>query len=401
MEATKAQKPKKEPKVVEFDDERAEQVFRIITNFWSVVRPHIKLPQERMPLSENASPEEKANFLIILAIFQRGGVISDTPSNGIHRIYARRPDLFDPREVVKMTEAEIYQAIRTETVFNYKIGEFVKSWLVNSKLLVDEFNGSALNLVDADSFREAFDRIDGRLYGIQLKIFSLFVIWLQEQGLVSRFGAVPLPIDFHAARLLMSTGVVKTGNLETPITKEIFGTKTAKEYPQLAKELLGRPSIAVRRWLVDSIAWWSLEKIQEYGYSHLEINPGLWVFSRNFCSKSPQAIVSRNHSLLLDPEDLEKTLDLWGEVKDQGPCELCPLSSLCERIFPSEPNYRFGKLVPVVRLKRSESQRPIISKENPFQSLMPFLTRDGNGELYPEEKRKISDTQIPLLVYDA
>ncbi|MCL4405995.1 MAG: hypothetical protein M1586_00585 [Patescibacteria group bacterium] len=386
-------------KTIEFDEERAKTIFGLLTDFWHMARPLIKLPQDRLPLLKDASPEELANYLFFLAIFQRGGVISDTPSDAVHRIYATRPDLFDPFRVARMTKDEILRAIEVETVLGYKIEEFAQAWIKNARFLVDRFDGNALNLVDAPDFAEAYGRVQKKLYGIRMKIFSLFVIWLQERGLVRRFAVVPPPIDFHALRLLISTGVVKTENLEEPIPAKILDTKTAKEYPQLALALVGRTNINVNEWVTDSVALGCMERIEKFGYTHLDINPGMWTFSRNFCSKARQNTLSRRKSRLLDPAVLWAEPGLWGKTQDA--CGVCPVSKYCRRVFPSGPYYRFGRLVPIERLDRFAADRLIAYPEEPekvrLKLIVKFLTRDGNGHAVAPPQRTAVE-QISLFV---
>lgn len=383
--------------IVEFDEERAEIIFDLLTYFWRMARPFIKLPQDQMILPTNASPREIANYLYFLAIVQRGGVISDTPSDRIHELYAKRPDIFDPVEVVKLTREEIRAILNSEDdpkrPLAYKIDEFSEAWLKNAELLVAEFGANALNLVDAPDFLSAYDRVRGRLYGIRMKIFSLFVIWLQERELLSRFQTVPPPIDFHALRLLMSTGVVKTAGLEDSIPERIRLTKAAEEYPMLIDTLVGRPGIRVNERLTDAVAIGCMKLIEEFGYTHLDINPGMWTFSRNMCSKAKQNAVSRRHSLLLDPEVLRTEPGLWGKAKD--PCEVCIMAEYCDRVFPSEPYYRLGLLVPIVRLNRSEGLRLIYYPREDlsvrFRSLVRFLTRNGNGKHAASKKEALTE----------
>jgi hypothetical protein len=386
-------------KSVEFDDERAKIIFGLLTEFWHLIRPFIKLPQERLPLPKNASPREIANYFFILAIFQRGGVISDTPSDAVHRVYMRRPDLFDPFEVVKLSATEIEEAIKIEKVFKYKIEEFCAAWFKNNQFLVNEFDGNALNLADASDFAEAYSRVKGKLYGIRMKIFSLFIIWLQEVGLLQRFTIVPPPIDYHASRLLLATGVVLLESLEEPIPDRVLNTETAKEYPEMARTLIGRTNVNATEWFTDNVALGCMRRIEENGYTHLDINPGMWVFSRNFCSKTRQNAISRQHSLLLDSKALRENPKLWG--KNHDPCFVCPMARYCRWVFPSELYYRFGRLVPIERLDRFGTDQLIAYPEMPpevgFKLLMKFLTRDGNGHTVAPQKETTTE-QISLFV---
>jgi hypothetical protein len=141
-----------------------------------------------------------------------------------------------------------------------------------------------------------------------------------------------------------------------------------------------------------------MERIEKFGYTHLDINPGMWVFPRNFCSKAKQNALSRMHSLLLDFQTLRENPKLLGDNHD--PCTICPIAKYCRWVFPSELYYRFGRLVPIERFDRFESDQLIAYPELPpevsFKLLIKkFLTRDGNGHAVAP-KKETSTKQISL-----
>jgi hypothetical protein len=254
-----------------------------------------------------------------------------------------------------------------EDVKGYKIDEHAVSWYRNSLALSRYWDGDVRNIF-YDSikhrcgrssrkktirkkaqleFEEVFSRVDyyrdpeRGFYGMRRKIFSLFVIWMQEKGLAPLFPA-PIPVDFHALRVLLALGIVKF--LKT------MRIPDKKKYPP---QLRGRVAVRITEPVVDEIAMWSQQFFMKHGLSHMSVNPALWILSRELCRRHVQNRAEDSGKEYFLAELLEAKPHLWpGNYPD--PCVHCPVETNCERVAPSAPYYKWGLLVPIRRVDHPE-----------------------------------------------
>ncbi len=369
-----------------FDEERAVQLFTILEDLWkrkAGVFGGIVLPQHRHQLPNN--PVQAANYFSYAAITQRGGVVSEDPFKWVSHLHSIQPDLFDPRlvaahwstrdimEVIKrvVTDRQSWEETNHQhTLFDlcvpeakangkneklYGLDEFAASWHNNSVTLVERWDGNVLNIYDGTAdFEEAFARIDHKnpvnkdkpiFTGIRRKIFALFTIWLQERKYIPTF-PTPIPVDFHALRLLFATGVVTADGLESFIA-------TPGIHPE---HFRGRPMLRVTEEVMDEITLWSQGFLRKHGFSHLAINPALWVLSRELCphefqnkSRGRGRVGNRGDIRLVYPEVLRENPSLWP-VPYADPSRVCPVAHLCTKAIPNAPYYSFGLLALLERV---------------------------------------------------
>jgi hypothetical protein len=254
-----------------------------------------------------------------------------------------------------------------EDVKGYKIDEHAVSWYRNSLALKRYWDGDVRN-VFYDSikhrqgrstrkgkvrvkvpleFEEVFSRIDyyrdpeRGFYGMRRKITSLWVIWMQEKGLAPLFPA-PIPVDFHALRVLLATGIVRFLDAK-PIPDK-------KKYPP---QLRGRTAERITEAVMDEIAIWSQKFFVKHGLSHMAVNPALWILSRELCRRQFQNRAEDSAKKYFLAEILEAKPHLWpSDYAD--PCVYCPVETHCERVAPSAPYYKWGWLVPIRRVDHPE-----------------------------------------------
>lgn len=272
---------------LEFDEERAYKVFDILQKLWTAhegIFSGIVLPQDRFELPDD--PIEKANTLLFTAITQRGGIVSEDPVKYLAAIRKKHPDLFDPQSVIDLWSVKrIEEVLRSfvverrwkeekkevdnveqSTLFKlspivdnrlkgdglYKAYEFALSWRRNAETLVKRWQGDVLNMfAGVNDFEGFFTRADYKknewgIHGMRRKILSLFTIWLQKKKLVQMF-PTPIPVDFHAMRILFATDVVIACDIEP------FRIKNGTHPPHFAN----RSFIRVTERLMDEIAIWS------------------------------------------------------------------------------------------------------------------------------------------------
>ena len=370
------------------DEARAAEVFSVLQKYWQNgvgIFSNIVLPQDRFPLPEDSL--EKAHFLFFSAIPMRGGVNSDDPFLWMYVTDKLFPELFSPNKAMLMTEKQIVSAflkvtevvldgkgkgIRHAGVMGYKLGEHARSWLKNAKNIVDNWSGNILNIfAGTRDFEEAFAKVDrrkvenGKVFGMRRKIFSLFTIWLQEKGLLDGIVVddkkypVPLPVDFHCLRVLWATKVIDFSDKARVPDKS--------NYPSC---LVGRPGVRIYERHTDEVALWSYEFIRQNGFSHLALNPAIWVLSRDLCKKFRQNQTVKNGEIIFDKETLTANPQYWSRNYFTS-CSFCPIEEYCSGAVPAQPYYRHGLLV---RLDKVAKQQTVIP------GILPELNRiRGNG----------------------
>lgn len=356
---------------VEFNEERALSVFGILDREWEAKRgvfEGIVLPQNRwlLPMKTN---QEKANFLFYSAIFMRGAIISEDPFKFLVSFWESYPNLYNPKFVIsqKLEPNDIANVLMNimpksrngngnlKNAFNlYKVEQFMNSWINNSRLVVEKFDGNVLNIFKGvDNFEEAFARIDYKRYkgngltGMRRKIFSLLTIWLQEKDLIPHF-PTPIPVDFHALRILWETEIISLPELK-PL-------KLNDRHPKIYK---GKVALRINgEEFINIITKWTQDFLSKVKISHLSINPALWVLSRELCVKNYQTTSRNRGSILIEPNELKKNSKLWPK-KYHDPCSVCPIEKFCTGVIPAAPYYIWGILMRMERINYPYPPAPI------------------------------------------
>lgn len=351
-----------------FNEQKATSVFRILDKEWREqkgVFSKIVLPQDRWPLPEDK--RELALFLFYSALFMRGGVVSEDPMRLLFALKHDFPNFFEPHYVVKhLSPAFIEDALRKTIPVQlakngksngrsnsnvYKLDEHSKAWFHNSEVLEKYYMGDPLNIFhNIRDFEEAFGKINHRkkkgagILGMRRKIFSLLTIWFQEKNLVSFF-PTPIPVDFHALRILWATGIIDFPNL-VPFEPQ------KKHSPSLK----GKIAIRITEKIIDEIMLWSQNFIHKIKLSHVIINPALWILSRDLCMKSyPNSSFTEGGLIRLrEPEDLKNMLSWPANYRD--PCYFCPIEEFCYGSIPASPYYRWSLLLKMPKTKYKSPQ---------------------------------------------
>jgi hypothetical protein len=301
----------------------------------------VTLPQERhVPVG--VAPEVLARYYVAVAPTQRGGQISEDPLKCINSLFQTEPDLFVPalvaknwngESITKRMQLELSTRLGKKEVTGFNVSQFGESWAHNFAALHRYWGDDVRNFFwGITSFQEAYDRIkDGRrrpvgMIGMRMKIFTLLVIWLQEAGLIAEF-PIPIPVDFHAMRVLWATGCIQFLNIRK------FTDRT--DFPE---QLWGQPWVAVTEGLTDEIALWMLEFMTKHGISARELNPAIWVLSREFCSRQLQSQSKAEAQEYVLPEELITNPMRWPSGY-RDPCVYCPVASHCSGVIPSAPYY--------------------------------------------------------------
>lgn len=353
-------KTKKIRTELRFDEERAELVFRIADRMWAerdtpgtegnLFLGGILLPQDMYP--RPSDPHRHALWLFYCAIFMRGGVISEDPFRPLWALWNKYPGMFEPATVVaQWSPRRIMRAFHSVGFSKYKRKEHAKAWHFNSVTLAEEWNSDPLRIFEGVSdFEQAFRRVDyarghadrrgGGIVGMRRKIFSLYVIWLREVGLIPAFPS-PIPVDFHAMRILFGTGIVQVEAAQPFVPNP--------EKPGQEKLSQFQTVLRVTEDMVDQITLWSQAFIGRMGLDPARINPFLWVWSREFCVQHKQNGSIDEGLDYFTADALRADPRLWGR-KYRDVCHLCPLQTVCSGSVPNKPHYLWGLLALIPRL---------------------------------------------------
>jgi len=370
---------------IKYNTERAIEVFRLLDKLWkdgNGIFKDVVLSQNRWP--EPKQKKELANYLFCAAIFMRGARNSDDPFRWLSKLWQKVPEMFDPESVAKeWTMRRIQHTIREITpeilqkkkeedngdngagALGYNLRESTRFWHKNLTVLHKEWGGDIFNafwgVTEFEGFyrRVNYEDNEAGFEGMKRKIFSLFVIWLQERGLIPIL-PTPLPIDHHALRILTATGIVKFIDPNVPVTLE-------KYYPAL----IGQFAVRVYDKKVnDPIAIWSQKLLKKHNISHLTVNPAMWVVSRDFCSNQLQNTTRQNGQFFFTPELLKQNPKLWPK-RYKNPCRYCPLESFCTGVLPSHPYHKRGTMVIMQRVPYAEPYLPGVD----WKEVMPYTGR--------------------------
>ncbi len=432
-----------ETKNVIFNEERALEVFTLLCEQWeqqSWLFKDIVLPEDQFGYwMDGVTPEARAHWLFIAALPQRGGVMAEDPFTPLWALYKKHPGLYDPKEFVdpkKWTIRKITNAInrvspligkskpageRQAHALGYKLEQHAAAWKHNMAMVANRFDSNILNLFkqvehlpEEDRFEASFALIDNKLrddgiIGMRRKIFSLFIIWLQKEKLISDFPC-PIPVDFHALRVLLATDIVTLKDL-----KVVTGLDDGTE--KHLKALMGFEYKRVSDGIITDIAQWTNKFLYRHGLSHLHLNPALWVLSRELCAAHPQNTAYKGNSLYLLAKDFENGLKSFGIKTSKSLCGFCPIQSYCEYAVPSKTYYKAGSLVKIERAKNlacytvpatlfgtHEDFFPFKGKKHSRSKAQDMTQHVGNGTDFkyhiPQVKRDLGEEHVQSGFWD-
>lgn len=387
-----------ETKNVIFNEERALKIFSILCKHWrekTWLFKDIVLPEDQFGFwMEGVTPEVRAHWLFVAALPQRGGVMAEDPFTPLWALYKKYPGMYDPMQFVdpkKWTVRKIRNAINRVSpligkskpagekqahALGYKLDQHAAAWKHNMTMIANRFDCNILNLFKQvenlpkqDQFEAAFALIDNKtqddgIVGMRRKIFSLFIIWLQKENLIDDFPC-PIPVDFHALRVLLATDIITLKDLKT-VTGLDDGTE------KHLKALMGFKYKRVSDGIITDIAQWTNQFLYRHGLSHLDLNPALWVLSRELCASHPQNTAYKGNTLYLQPKDFENGIKLHGIKTSKSLCGFCPVQKYCEYAVPSKTYYKAGSLVKIERVKNLPCYSVPLTLFGEHQELFPF-----------------------------
>jgi len=352
-------KQKRKKYTVHFDNAKAKEVFSIIKSEWdkkeeSGVFHGLVLPQDNY-IPSYLSEKELSLLFFYAVLGQRGSIDSDRPMKIWAEFRKRVPEAFDTAFVLENFSSEMILSGLWETIGanntrdrnkpnrGFKLKEISEFWIYNSEELLKFWDGDPRNIFSGvNNFKDAFKRIERKagktaFKGIGMKVFALLTIYLQERNLISIF-PTPLPVDFHTLRILWATGIIKRSGWIRPCS-------ITKNRPE---QIIGKPAVNIYYEFPNRVAYWSTRFMRENGFSHLDMNPAIWLLSRSLCSKNFQNTSRKEATQYIDAYKLANDFSLWPrDYKD--PCRICPIERHCKWIIPSAPYWKWGLLVKLGR----------------------------------------------------
>ncbi len=396
------------PRLV-IDENRAFQIFSILEPLWknrTGIYKGVNLSEDLYPV-QIQDPVKLANYFFYCAIPQRGGVNSDSSFRWTQKMYQLFPEMFDPfvmaakykrrpgatkKWLVRNIQTATKEILGNEGIglngcgpFGYKIDEHLETWCLNSVALAEGWHGNVLNVYEGvTDFEQAFGRINykdrknkGQAFvGMRRKIFSLLTIWCQKSELIPVF-PTPIPVDFHALRALYITNIISFD----PVMPYMPKNRKAGQV------FVGLPAVTVRDHLVTELIKWSQTFIWSHGFSHMHINPALWIISRELCADHAQNFSDRTGGIIATDVFMKANPEYWGP---RDPCQICPISQHCQYMMPAFPYFKASLLYRYPRLDHPLSRQTTI----PLEEVEQMLAEGWRGrKSFREGDRKRPATQ--------
>ncbi len=186
--------------VLEFDRERAVEIFRYIANAWEkrftispfppLISPEVRfLPKEMRSDKKLHGTLEHAYLLFWFGFLNRNGDKADRLISSASKLWQTNPDLIDPRVVSNFQPSDL-EPLRNiiPFAFHQNHRHRIEWWVKCLRLIHEEYNDDPRSILTRDLYGDPMadrDMIikrfsDKRFIGIGPKIAQLIIGWYQE-----------------------------------------------------------------------------------------------------------------------------------------------------------------------------------------------------------------------------
>lgn len=331
------------------DDETGFLVFDILIERWQAEPKKFPFDQRSAIIPQNIIPdrlredkEELFNFYLFICLYMRGGIESLQAFRAMIRLWEDKPELFDPYHAQYLTHGEL-QPIVAQYV-GWDSNNVAKFWIENARRLMRNWEGRASNVFRGmKSYDEALRRIRNKtnkrdwleackvddrgqgFIGFQPKMVSMWVYFMDWEGLLDKNFLYPTPADFHNFRLGLAHRILV---LEPQPENIRSSEKISKPWRELTIRYL---------------------EARKGKVSPVELADAIWLFSLVACGNSPLTDYhernDKNGHGMFSAEYLEHSAKpdfLASKFRGrlERTCLACPLIDTCEIAVPAGPYYQ-------------------------------------------------------------
>lgn len=280
-------------------------------------------------------------FYFYICLYMRGGIESLQAFNGMLAMRRDYPKLFDPFWAQNRFIEEVQPIIAK--YIGWDSEAVARFWIANSKRLVVYWDGRASLLFSGlTSYDEALRRLKNKLtkkeireancndnhghgfMGFQEKMVSMYLYFIDWEGLLETPFIYPTPADFHNFRLALAHRIMKLD----PEPAHVRATeKISKPWRDFTVEYL-----EARKGVVTPV----------------ELADAIWLFSLVACGNSPLTDFheqkDKNGHGMFDMHSLRHEAPNFLSPKYRErlkrTCLSCPLIDSCELAIPAGPYYQ-------------------------------------------------------------
>lgn len=287
----------------------------------------------------------------------RGSIQSNTAFKQLLKMREESPELFEPEQVARMQDEEIQQAITKYIGWDKEKSPII--WKRNAERLIKYWGGDPRNLIkNLRTYEEALRRMQNKkggkktrsldttdegFLGQQKKVVSLFIYFVDWEGLLQPRFVYPGAIDYHYCRAHIATGI-------------------------LSVELEEGEKLGYSDKLTDPIRHVFLSYIKKTGCDPIKLADVLWLFSQIMCGESPATTTKfmpqyqrDKPGRVLEEDRPQQTLFKNGNIppfertkwlnqpkireRIISTCGRCFMREECKYAIPARPYYSKGDIL--------------------------------------------------------
>jgi hypothetical protein len=299
----------------------------MMTDYYDQVHPFVPGvmvgPQEAHRLPANLGPggAEESRFHFNLCNYMNGPTDSMTVASSFARLHERFPELFDPWLVAKMTYTDVSQRLIAAKIgFRSSTTEVPTAWVINSQLLVQDWEGDPRNIVQAahEDWRELHRLLirtkTGGFFGFGPKMASMLPFFLMRNNLVPYF-LVPPQVDFHVMRVFWATHLVMPAECD------------GQEILRLEGHQIDGFADAIRLELEYYLAQTNPSQ------NWLDLSEALWTQSRQMCRLSPSNATRKDEEGQVWRDPIKWTDN--QRKRHRRSCGRCSIAAHCTGSVPA------------------------------------------------------------------
>ena len=222
-----------------------------------IFRQFDNLLENQCPSIVEYASKEHANFYFYL-VYNDHGTKSINLYERFKNLYDTHSELFNAKYILKnylKNEEKLYEEYLSNIGLRYP-KQSVKSWIINSEILVSKYNGEAINLYKStNDASKLFNLIkEFRSYG--MKTSGLLLRVIKGVGFnknIYNFENVPLPVDTHDSKIALFCNIYNEAEIED-VYQEKHIKKISSIWQNIANDLnIDWEELDRALWLLGSV----------------------------------------------------------------------------------------------------------------------------------------------------